>query len=108
MKPMGRYAQAALIHDWGYYKQREYGWRKSEWDKLFYLGMKLLDVPRARAWLMWKAVSWFGWPAWRAAPDKSNKEYAVGDLVEALFGTERHEPGSATDQPPGYETLELA
>ena len=96
MKPIGRYAQAALLHDWGY-RTHEGHWRKSDWDELFFFGMQAQGVGRRRAWLMWKAVSWFGWLAWRSGPSRAAERYdrEVGELLTALFGHAGY-PGDRT------------
>lgn len=55
--PHGRYAKAAIIHDWMY----DNGLRtKREADRIFLDAMKVLKVPAWRRSLMYYAVSLFG------------------------------------------------
>lgn len=84
--PWGKHGNAAVIHDWLYYS----GVRpKCEADAIFYEGMKVMGVPPVRAWMMWKAVSWFGRHAWNSNIDlrqhhpevKMRKEFADAVLA---------------------------
>lgn len=61
--PWGKHGNAAVIHDWLYYSEQR---PKHEADNIFYEGMKVMGVPPVRAWMMWKAVSWFGKHAWNS------------------------------------------
>lgn len=55
--PHGRYAKAAIIHDWMY----ENGIRtKKEADRIFLDAMKVLNVPACQCGLMYCAVRLFG------------------------------------------------
>jgi hypothetical protein len=60
--PWGKHGNAAVIHDWLYYSQNR---PKRDADRIFHEGMKVMGVPPVRAWMMYKAVSWFGKSAWR-------------------------------------------
>lgn len=55
--PMGRYAKAAILHDW-LLKQRKYG--RKDADFLFRAAMRDLGVIAWRRWTMWAAVRLFG------------------------------------------------
>lgn len=64
----GKHGNAAVIHDWLYYSQTR---PKHEADNIFHEGMLVSGCNKVHAWLMWKAVSWFGAHAW-----KHNEEIA--------------------------------
>ena len=55
--PHGRYAKAAIIHDWLYDNALR---TKKEADMIFLDGMTVLGVPRWRRSLMYAAVRLFG------------------------------------------------
>ncbi|ELS8111650.1 DUF1353 domain-containing protein [Escherichia coli] len=55
--PHGRYAEAAIIHDWLYDNALR---TKAEADRIFLDAMKVLGVPRWRRVLMYAAVRLFG------------------------------------------------
>ncbi len=55
--PHGRYAKAAIIHDWLYDNALR---TKAEADRIFLDAMKVLGVPRWRRTLMYVAVRLFG------------------------------------------------
>ncbi|ENJ7141699.1 DUF1353 domain-containing protein [Escherichia coli] len=55
--PHGRYAKAAIIHDYLYDNALR---TKREADRIFLEGMEVLGVPRWRRWLMYVAVRLFG------------------------------------------------
>ena len=55
--PHGRYAKAAIIHDWLYDNALR---TKREADLIFLDGMCVLGVPQWRRWLMYIAVRLFG------------------------------------------------
>ncbi|WP_229996560.1 DUF1353 domain-containing protein, partial [Escherichia coli] len=55
--PHGRYAKAAIIHDWLYDNALR---TKAEADRIFLDAMKVLGVPRWRRVLMYAAVRLFG------------------------------------------------
>jgi hypothetical protein len=55
--PHGKYAKAAVIHDWMYknaYKNKEFA------DKTFYEAMLVLGVNKKTAWIMYNFVKIFG------------------------------------------------
>lgn len=59
--PLGRYAKAAVIHDWLYYRQDR---SRKEADLIFFEAMRVLGVGRARRNSMYWAVRQFGWIVW--------------------------------------------
>ena len=59
----GRYDRAAVIHDWLYTTGL---CAKEVADEVFHEAMLVCGVSPWRAWLMWKAVAWFGGHAWAA------------------------------------------
>lgn len=58
----GKYGNAAVIHDWMYWKQAR---SRQEADDIFLEGMEVLDVPNWKRNTIYYAVRWFGWLAWR-------------------------------------------
>jgi hypothetical protein len=57
LPPHGKYAKAAIIHDWMYvtaYKNKNYA------DKVFLEGMGVLGVPKWKRKMMYHAVRLFG------------------------------------------------
>jgi hypothetical protein len=69
--PWGRHGHAAVIHDWGYYKQDR---TRREYDRIFLDAMRTLGVGRLKRYAMWLAVRGPGWFAWRA-----NKRRSLAD-----------------------------
>ena len=59
--PIGRYAKAAVIHDWLYF---EGIFSRSKSDDIFYDGMKVLGVSWWKRFLIYQAVRYFGWWSW--------------------------------------------
>lgn len=55
--PTGRYAPAAVLHDWMYV---EAVLTKADADRIFRESMKELGVPYWKRWVMWAAVRSFG------------------------------------------------
>lgn len=55
--PHGRYAKAAIIHDWLYDNALR---TKKDADRIFLDGMRVLGVPRWRRMIMYSAVRLFG------------------------------------------------
>ncbi|WP_368941617.1 DUF1353 domain-containing protein [Citrobacter werkmanii] len=55
--PHGRYAKAAIIHDWLYDNAL---WTKRKADRIFLDAMEVLDVPWWKRWSMYWAVRMFG------------------------------------------------
>ncbi|EPE0659238.1 DUF1353 domain-containing protein [Escherichia coli] len=65
LPPAGRYAKAAIIHDWMYDNALR---SKKEADLIFLDGMRILGVSRWRRGLMYMAVRLFG----RGSYDRKN------------------------------------
>jgi hypothetical protein len=57
----GRYSRAAVVHDWGYFKQ---AMPRLTVDRIFLQGMRILGVPRWKRILMYAAVRAFAWKPW--------------------------------------------
>ncbi|MED62060.1 DUF1353 domain-containing protein [Salmonella enterica] len=57
LPPDGKYAKAAIIHDWMYDNALR---TKKEADKIFLDGMTVLGVPRWKRTIMYYAVKLFG------------------------------------------------
>ncbi|EJS4496084.1 DUF1353 domain-containing protein, partial [Salmonella enterica] len=57
LPPDGKYAKAAIIHDWMYDNALR---TKKEADLIFLDGMTVLGVPRLKRKVMYWAVRWFG------------------------------------------------
>ncbi|GAB1388984.1 MAG: hypothetical protein AMXMBFR78_33920 [Rubrivivax sp.] len=55
--PAGRYAQAAVLHDW---LLEQPAVPRAEADRVFLEAMAVLGVPRLQRWLMWAAVRAWG------------------------------------------------
>lgn len=69
--PWGRHGHAAVIHDWGYYKQDR---PRREYDRIFHDAMRTLGVGWLKRRAMWLAVRGPGWFAWQA-----NKRRSLAD-----------------------------
>ena len=65
--PMGKYAAAAVVHDY-LYKVQSYTRKKA--DLIFYEAMQVLKVPFWKRWLMHKAVRVAGWRPWNRYRDR--------------------------------------
>jgi hypothetical protein len=61
--PHGRYAKAAIMHDYLY--ANAIG-TKARADRIFLETMVILQVPRARRWLIYIAVRWYGRGTYRS------------------------------------------
>ena len=61
--PWGRHGHAAVLHDWGYYKQDR---SRREYDGIFLEAMEVLGVRPFKRRMMWLAVRGPGWFAWTA------------------------------------------
>lgn len=60
--PDGQYTQAAVLHDYLYFK----AFSSRKWaDEIFYEAMGVLEVPWWKRKLMYRAVRLFGWIPWR-------------------------------------------
>lgn len=57
LPPHGRYAKAAILHDYLLTLSRKRQLSRYEADIIFYEAMRVLNVPMWQAWLMYKAVS---------------------------------------------------
>ena len=62
LHPTGRYAAAAVIHDF-LYANHIYTRKRS--DQIFLEGMKVLGVNWLTRGIMYRAVRWFGAKAWK-------------------------------------------
>lgn len=63
----GRHSDAAIIHDWLYYKKGRVGLRtftRKQCDDFFFEAMLESGVPKWKAWTMWSGVRVGGWVAW--------------------------------------------
>ena len=58
----GRYGNAAVIHDWLYWKQDR---KRHEADSIMLEGMTVLKVPPWQKYAIYFAVRSFGWSAWK-------------------------------------------
>ncbi len=80
----GKYGNAAVIHDWLYWRQE--GRTRTEADAVLYEAMGVLKVSRWKKNVIYRAVRLFGWIAWmRNRAEKANGR----DRVIAM-------PGKAT------------
>ena len=73
----GKYGNAAVIHDYLYWKQ---SCSKKRADDIFYEAMKVLKVDRVTAWIFYKAVCWFGCFAWHS--NLRQKEQGFNKVLE--------------------------
>jgi hypothetical protein len=60
LPPNGRWAKAAVVHDFMYEFSVEFGYRREFCDLIFHDGMKLLGVPIAKRLTMYFSVRLFG------------------------------------------------
>ena len=63
--PFGRYLTAAVVHDYLYQHGSTQGYTRAQADWLFLQIMVEDGVALWRAWMMYRAVRWFGWRAWQ-------------------------------------------
>ncbi len=63
----GKYGKAAIVHDWLYKKKEIQGKPVTRClaDKIFKEAMIVGGTPSWKAQLMYLAVHWFGWLAWK-------------------------------------------
>lgn len=73
--PWGRHGPAAVLHDWGYWRQEPAD--RKYWDDLFLEAMKVLEVTTFHRTLLYWAVRWFAGRAW-----ESNKSIFAVDKFE--------------------------
>lgn len=64
--PLGKYAPAAVVHDYLYQKQI---YTRSKSDVIFLEAMQVLGVGWLKRRTMWLAVRIFGWICWRNRKD---------------------------------------
>jgi hypothetical protein len=57
----GKYGNAAVIHDFCYWEQK---YTRKRADEIFLEAMVVLEVGPVTRYVMYLAVSWFGWTAW--------------------------------------------
>lgn len=62
--PTGRYAQAAVLHDWLYRCQDQHNFTRKQCDQIFNEAMKTLNVKTWRRILIYRGVRIGGWLAW--------------------------------------------
>lgn len=62
LHPTGLYGKAAVLHDW-LYRTQIYSRARS--DLIFKEAMEVLGVPAWKVYVIFKAVRYFGWNAWR-------------------------------------------
>jgi hypothetical protein len=67
----GKYGNASVIHDYLYSTRLR---SRREADAIFYEGMIVLQTPRWQARLIYLAVRWFGWIAYRFRSPKPKLE----------------------------------
>jgi len=67
LPPYGRYAAAAIVHDWLYHECHTFC-KGDRWkaDRVFLEAMGSLGVLLGVRYAMWAAVRMFGWAAWNA------------------------------------------
>ncbi len=73
LPPTGTYGKAAVIHDYCYRTACFSKWLS---DEIFLEGMVVLDVSLWKRIVIYYAVRWFGWWAWRKRrrEERGNKE----------------------------------
>lgn len=76
ISPLGKHKKAAVLHDYLYSEHPEVitdlpgggstyqSITRKDADGLFRRSAKQLGVRKSRAWVMWKAVRWFGGSRW--------------------------------------------
>jgi len=65
----GKYAEAAIPHDWGYHKQKL---TRKQYDLVFLEAMKVLKVPFWKRRLMYQAVRIAGFIPWNKRVSKKS------------------------------------
>ena len=68
----GTYGNAAVIHDYLYWEQSG---SKKKADDIFLEAMGVLKVSKVTAWILYKAVCWFGCFAWHSNLKRKEKGY---------------------------------
>ncbi len=89
----GKYGNAAVIHDWLYWKQGIKNRKES--DDILLEAMEVLDVSPWKKKIIYHSVRWFGWMAWfRNATDKESgfNRIIETETIKATLSSER--PGA--------------
>lgn len=73
LPPWGKYGNAAVIHDFGYWDQSR---PKAEVDRIFLEGMGVLGVSWVTRYGMYLAVRWFGFVAWAHRKQRKGEHIA--------------------------------
>jgi len=89
----GKWDYAAIIHDWIYWSGCK---SKKAADRIFYELMLNLKVSKARAWVMYKAVDWWGQSTWDEYRSKENKQ--LRKEIDVVQGASRASVDSATER----------
>ena len=86
----GKYGNAAVIHDWLYWKQD--GKDRKQADDIFLEGMGVLNVSAWQKTAIYYGVRMFGWIAWfRNAAEKENgfNRMFLAPTIKATMASER-------------------
>ncbi len=86
----GKYGNAAVIHDWLYWKQGDKDRKES--DYILLEAMTVLGVSKWKKKLIFLAVRWFGWIAWSSnfADRESGYERIINTKrIKAILSSER-------------------
>jgi hypothetical protein len=89
----GRYGNAAVVHDFSYWKQ-SYSRRRA--DDLFLEGMMVLAVPKLQRMIIYYAVRYFGFLAWRKNARLKRQKY---ERVLTTIPVRMEKPGATLKQP---------
>ena len=92
----GKHGNATVLHDYLYWTQQ---CTRREADDIFRHGMKVMNVNRLRAFLIYWAVRLGGWNAWRGNTHKKLKGW---NRVAARW------PEKATDTPDDLQSIKPA
>jgi hypothetical protein len=111
--PWGRHGHAAVVHDAGYYLQDR---SRAAYDRIFLEGMEVLEVGRFKRRVMYLAVRWFGWLAWRASARRSRErpgwkttdpaQLGLSSTTSPREGTIQHERAEAPNVHESSEAVE--
>ncbi len=89
----GKYGNAAVIHDWLYWEQKETN--RKEADDILREGMGVLNASRLQKSAIYYAVRWFGWLAWfRNAAEKESGLNRVVDTSTIKATMESSRPST--------------
>ena len=86
----GKYGNAAVIHDWLYWTQER---TRLAADRIMLGGMKVLSVPGWQRWMIFHAVRWFGWAAWK----RNQWDRKAG--FDRVVGVSRYGPATVSGRP---------